>query len=143
MGFNLEPSNSNCNTWTQQVILPKWWLSSYAIHNFLYNWRLTCSKGYKYFVSCFLIKRHFLLKKRPRVYLLNEGEMVVFQFTDMSYLWACDWKVICMLFRHICHFLSSRFDHWHMSRACVCLILLAYAWFWTYVCWHVRSFLPY
>ena len=143
MGFNLEPSNSNCNTWTQQVILPKWWLSSYAIHNFLYNWRLTCSKGYKYFVSCFLIKRHFLLKKRPRVYLLNEGEMVVFQFTDMSYLWACDWKVICMLFRHICHFLSSRFDHWHMSCACVCLILLAYAWFWTYVCWHVRSFIPY
>ena len=34
-------------------------------------------------------------------------------------------------------------DNWRTSHMYVCLLLLAYAWFWTCVHWHVRSFFPY
>ena len=34
------------------------------------------------------------------------------------------------------------FNNWHTSRMYVCLLSLAYTWFWTCVRWHVRSFLP-
>ena len=37
----------------------------------------------------------------------------------------------------------SGFNNWHMSRTYARLLLMAYAWFWTCVRWHLRSFFPY
>ena len=41
---------------------------------------------------------------------------------------------------------SAGLDNWHTSHRYVCLLLLAYAWFWIsvrwHICWHVHSFVP-
>ena len=37
---------------------------------------------------------------------------------------------------------NAGFNNWCTSRTFVRLLLLAYAWFWTCICWHVRSFFP-
>ena len=38
---------------------------------------------------------------------------------------------------------AARLDNWRTSRAYVRLLFLAYAWFWTCICWHARPFFPY